>query len=187
MGLDIVEYVLVVEDLFEARLPDAELRHVRTPRDLAWVIQRALPPERRTRAGCLSQRAFYRLRNALLEIHPDLKRQELKPSAKCHSLNTSAGQPIRWQAVGEKLDIRLTNRFSAPGRVSSWLGLKAENLGALAERVVAERPSALREPDEGWTDEQIVEILLRVVEREQGLESHRHDGNSEFVRDMRMD
>ena len=187
MGLDIVAYVLAVEDLFEVRLPDAELRHAGTPRDLAGVIQRALPHDRPTRPGCLSQRAFYQLRKALLEIHPDLKRQELKPSTECHSLNISTDQPIRWRAVGEKLNIRLKDGVSAPGRVSRWLGLKAEKLGELTDQVVAERPWTLRKPDEGWTDGQIVEILLRVVEREQGLESRRYNGDSEFIRDMRMD
>jgi hypothetical protein len=45
----------------------------------------------------------------------------------------------------------------------------------------------LRDPDEGWAESQIAEILLRVVEREQALEPYRFDADSEFVRDMRMD
>ena len=51
MGLDIVEYVLAVEDLFEVRLPDAELRDAGTPREILLelfnepcltIVQRAL-------------------------------------------------------------------------------------------------------------------------------------------------
>lgn len=154
MGLDTVEYVFHVEDLFGVRLPDAELREARTPRDLARVIQRSLP-YKPSRPGCLSQRAFYRLRNAILEMHPELTRAEIRPDVEFHS--------------------------------RGWLGLRRETLGSLADRIVAEQPSTLRGPDEGWTDAQIVEILLRVVEQDQGLEPHRHNGDSEFVRDMRMD
>ena len=118
MGLDIVEYVMTVEELFEVRLPDAELRAVRTPRELARVVRRQLPKSR-----------------------------------------------VR----------------------DRWLQLRPSTLGSLAERVVAEHPATLRKSDEGWAESQIAEILLRVVEREQGLEPHRFDIDSEFVHDMGMD
>jgi hypothetical protein len=182
MGLDIVEYVMTVEDLFHVRLPDAELRAVRTPRELARVVQRQLPQGSRVRAGCLSQRAFYRVRNAVLEIHPDLERGSLTPTTVSYSLKTRDGQPLRWRAVGERLGFPLKDTFS-----KRWLQFGPNTLGTLAERVVAERPAMLRDPDEGWAESQIAEILLRVVEREQALEPYRFDADSEFVRDMRMD
>lgn len=182
MGLDIVEYVMTVEDLFDVRLPEAELRAVRTPRDLARVVQRRLPQDRRVRAGCLSQRAFYRVRNAVLETHPDLERKPLTPATVSDSLKTREGQPLRWRAVGKRLGFPLEDTFS-----SRWLQLGPNTLGTLAERVVAERPATLRNSDEGWADSQIAEILLRVVEREQGLEPHRFNADSAFVHDMGMD
>jgi hypothetical protein len=182
MGLDIVEYVMTVEDLFDVRLPDAELRAVRTPRQLARVVQRQLPQDRLVRVGCLSQRAFYRVRTAVLETHPDLERRSLRPATVSYSLKTRDGQQLRWPAVGERLGFPLKDTFS-----SRWLQLGPSTLGTLAERVVAERPATLRNSDEGWVESQIAEILLRVVEREQGLEPQRFDIDSEFVHDMGMD
>jgi len=181
MGLDIVEYVMTVEELFEVRLPDAELRAVRTPRELARVVHRQLPKSR-VRAGCFSQRAFYRVRTAVLETHPDLERKSLTPATVSSSLKTRDGQPLRWRAVGEQLGFALKDTFS-----NRWLQLRPSTLGSLAERVVAEHPATLRKSDEGWAESQIAEILLRVVEREQGLEPHRFDIDSEFVHDMGMD
>ena len=186
MGLDIVEYVLRVEDLFDVTLPESELREVRTPRDLARVVQRSLPT-RALRSGCLSQRAFYRLRKALLEVHPNLPRAELRPSTECYSLRTGGDETIHWGGVATKVGIRICDRFAAPSRVRDWLGFTPETLGSLAERVVAERPSTLVNANEGWTDSQIIEILLRVVEHDQGLEPHRHRADSKFVDDMGID
>jgi len=147
MGLDTVEYVLAVEDLFQVR----------------------------------------RLRNALLEKHPALNRQALRPGTACYSLEITSNTELNWRAVGENPNIKLKGSFSEPGCFSTWFGAKPVTLGELAERVVVEQPATLRNRDEGWTNEQLVEILLRLVEREQGLEPHRHHANSEFVREMRMD
>ena len=99
MGLDIVEYVTAVEEFFDVRMPDAELREVRTPRDLAEVVQRQLP-SKPTSYGCLSQRAFYRVRRAVVDAEPNLERRALRPDTPCHSLSTSA-EPVqighRWE------------------------------------------------------------------------------------------
>lgn len=38
MGLDLVEYVIAVENAFEIALPNDRLNQVRTPRDLAELV-----------------------------------------------------------------------------------------------------------------------------------------------------
>lgn len=180
MGLDLVEYVEAVEEFFDVRLPDTELRDARTPRDLAKVVKRhiATKPER---AGCLGQRSFYRVRNALLEVSPELKRHDLRPATRCYTVAAS------WPEVGKTLKLKVKDQFDPPSRLSKWLKLEPATLATLADRLVVERANDLKDPDEGWSDGQLGEILLRLVEREQGLEPHFFTGDSKYVQDMQMD
>jgi hypothetical protein len=180
LGLDLVEYVQAVEEFFEVRLPDAELREARTPRDLAKIVKHHLPakPER---AGCLGQRSFYLVRNALLEANPGLKRRELRAHTPCHTV------AAEWSEVGEKLKLKIKDHFYPPARLSKWLRLEPPTLATLSDRLIVERANDLKNTDESWSDGQLIEILLRLVEREQGLDPHYFNSDSKYVQDMQMD
>ena len=63
MGLDIVEYVMNVEEAFGVMIPDADAERIRTVRMLVdYLHDRAFVP---APGACLTQRAFYHLRRAV--------------------------------------------------------------------------------------------------------------------------
>jgi len=83
MGLDAVEIVMEVEEAFDIRIEDAEAVKVSTPRDLIELVMGKVA--RSDAAGCLTQRAFNRLRAALLRQLP-LKRQDIAPQIRMAEL-----------------------------------------------------------------------------------------------------
>jgi hypothetical protein len=85
------------------------------------------------------------------------------------------------------LELQLKGSYSAPGQVGRWLGLRPATLATLADELVVERADSLKRPEEAWSNGQIIENLLSLIEREQGLDPHHFNADSEFVEDMRMD
>src|SRR4051794_34785474 len=63
MGLDLLEFTVAVEEAFAFRFPDRDMPAITTPRRLIDYLTAHLPAG--TEPGCLSQRAFYRLRSAV--------------------------------------------------------------------------------------------------------------------------
>lgn len=83
MGLDTVELLLNVEECFGVAITDESAAQLTTPRQLSSHIAKLLAtqsPERNTAKTslCLSQRAFYRLRRALM-AETGLSRNALRP------------------------------------------------------------------------------------------------------------
>ena len=77
MGLDIVEFVMEVEEAFALRIPDSVAEKILTPRMLIdYVYSQTIDPRK---VGCLSQRAFYAVRRQLCE-RLDLPRSALRPT-----------------------------------------------------------------------------------------------------------
>ena len=63
MGLEIVKFVMEVEEAFQFRISDEEAQQLDTPRRCLDFIHGRVPQS--TNDFCLSQRAFYRLRRAV--------------------------------------------------------------------------------------------------------------------------
>lgn len=83
MGLDAVEILMQVEEVFDISIDDSAAVKLLTPRDLIEAIVSKV--ELADSAGCLTQRAFNLLRKALLR-HLPLKRREIAPSIPLASL-----------------------------------------------------------------------------------------------------
>ncbi len=83
MGLDAVEIVMEVEEAFDIRLEDAEVENISTPRELIQTVLGKVAQADAT--GCLTQRAFNRLRAALLRQLP-LKRRDIAPQVRMAAL-----------------------------------------------------------------------------------------------------
>lgn len=84
MGLDTVELLLNVEECFGVAITDESAAQLTTPRQLSSHVAKLLAtqsPERNTAKTnlCLSQRAFYRLRRALM-AETGLSRNALRPN-----------------------------------------------------------------------------------------------------------
>ena len=89
MGLDIVEFVMSVEEKFCIEIPDADAQNLTTPRKLMDLHHDKSKGWSRI-VGCLSQREFHRLRRALIARHW-ATRAGLKPDT---PLDESCQSPI---------------------------------------------------------------------------------------------
>ena len=93
MGLDIVEFVMDVEEAFGIYIPDDVAAELHTAGDLRDYLRevRGQAPD----SGCLSSSRFYRLRRALCE-QTGLDRREIAPGTSLESLLPRHGRRRRW-------------------------------------------------------------------------------------------
>lgn len=87
--LDDVEFIQDAERAFGVRLPDDELFRCSTVRDLFELVVRRLPDEAATANRCASAMCFYRVRQVILTLAPDLN---IRPSTPVRALR---GIPVR--------------------------------------------------------------------------------------------
>ncbi len=83
MGLEGIEILMEVEEAFDITIEDAEAEKSSTPGQLIDVVMSKVAHA--DAAGCLTQRAFNRLRAVLLSQLP-LKRRDIAPSARMAEL-----------------------------------------------------------------------------------------------------
>jgi acyl carrier protein len=102
MGLDSVEIVLRIEDEFSISLPDDELSSVRTVGELYELVLSKLD----TTPACLSSKAFYRTRQALVECL-GLPRQSIRPSTPLDSLLPRTSLVQKWQEIADRTGLAL--------------------------------------------------------------------------------
>ena len=100
MGLDAVEIVMEVEEAFDISLEDAEVEKITTPRDLINVVMSKVAQS--DTSGCLTQRAFNRLRAALLDQLP-LKRRDIAPKTRMADLVPRANRKTLLECLATEL------------------------------------------------------------------------------------
>ncbi len=107
MGLDAIEIIVQVEDIFEITLPDAEVSEVRTVGDLHELILRTLDARDEFGPGpCMTAMAFYRLRRALVEVAGQ-NRQAIRPAAPLGSVLPSRRRRALWRGLSERMGLTL--------------------------------------------------------------------------------
>jgi acyl carrier protein len=100
MGLDIVEFVMGVEERFGIEIPDDEAQRLTTPRLLVdYIMTRVKAGQDR---GCLTQREFHRLRRALIARHWGTRR-DVKPDTLLEAIVPRRDRRTLWQQLGEEL------------------------------------------------------------------------------------
>lgn len=109
MGLDTVEIVLRVEETFGVDLPDDELGSVRTVGDLHELLLRKLDGG----YACLSSRAFYRVRKALVDVL-GVKRNSVRPSSELAVILDQRSRPNVWREIEQQSGLRFP-RLEHPG------------------------------------------------------------------------
>ena len=104
MGLDTVELVMEVEERFGIELPDEELElDIRTVGDLEQLISRRYS-EKCSTTDCNSQKAFYRLRKALVE-ELGLERKQIKPDTPTEEVFPEASRIDTWTKISKKAQV----------------------------------------------------------------------------------
>ena len=120
MGLDLVEYVMAVEDTFEITLDDADLSNIRTVGEFHQLVLKEIgskPPiiGNTQRAVCASSRAFYSLRKALIRSGV-AGRRDITPPTSLESLIPKHRRRAVWDEIAGSMRCRLP-RLERPARL----------------------------------------------------------------------
>jgi len=184
MGLDLVEYVIAIEEAFEIAIPDADARRLETPNKLIDYLCARLgesedgPP--------LVQTGFYRLRNAIIE-ELGATRSSVKPTTKLGELTERSESEV-WVAVARRLQVKRNVLTHSP--VVGWLAklvrAPGRSVGDVARDVAMLKPVALKPKNSTWTRAQITEVATRLLEHETALIINSSQLDERFIQDLGM-
>lgn len=107
MGLEGVEIVMAVEESFGITIADDEAEKIRTPRALVELVCSKVAVT--DQANCLSQRAFYRARRALMDTL-GVTRKDIRLDTKLEQLIPASSRRESWQKLRQALK---ANRWPA--------------------------------------------------------------------------
>jgi hypothetical protein len=118
MGLDGVELVMTFEEDFGIAIPDAAAGGMVTPRHVTdFLFQK-----RGVGSGpCLSQRAFHRLRRALMRLGHE--RRTLRRETSLATLFPSRSRAGRWALLGHELGCSPWLPLERPPLLGRWMAL----------------------------------------------------------------
>ncbi|MBI4583884.1 MAG: acyl carrier protein [Planctomycetes bacterium] len=95
---DLIIFIMTVEETFGIYFPDADAEKIRTPRDLKRYLESRL--YQGPGSPCLSQRCFYRLRQALSKVL-STSRDLIRPGTKWKKLLPWWKRRRLWEALGK--------------------------------------------------------------------------------------
>ncbi len=120
MGLEIVEFVMSVEEKFGIEIPDADAEKLTTPRKLVDYIMTKVKTEEER--GCTTQREFHSLRRALIARHWTT-RQDLKPDTPLERIVPKPDRRSVWQQLGAEIQAARWPDLVRPKFVEAGLAL----------------------------------------------------------------
>jgi len=184
MGLDIVEYVVAIEDAFEITIPNADAATLDTPGKLIDYLCARLkgapdgPP--------LVQTAFYRLRSALAD-ELGVERRQVHPDSMLSDLSARTPSAV-WKGVASRLGVeaKLLTHAPAPQWLANLRVAPPRSVGDVARQLAMLAPAAVKPRASGWTRTQVTEVALRLLEHEIGLAVSPSQLDLTFVRDLGM-
>jgi hypothetical protein len=183
MGLDVVEFVVGLEEAFEIQIPDSDLVSLTTPRLLIDYLHSRLPKGHERR--CLSQRAFYAVRQEMV-ARLGLARPELRPNTELLSVLPSPHVQVAWNEIGESLGYPNWAR----ARGSNWfartfLPNRPRTLGDAARYVAVVTPAKVKPADEGWSWAEVAAVVAGQLRHHFDIRQYALDDR--FVEDLGMD
>ena len=184
MGLELVEYVIAIEEAFDIAIPDADARHLETPNKLIDYLCARLGESQD--GSPLIQTAFYRLRNAIIE-ELGLPRSRVQPTTKLSELTDRSESEV-WAAVARRLDVKRKVLTHSP--VVGWLAklvrARGRSVGDVARYLAMLKPLALKPKNSTWTRAQITEVATRLLEHETALSINSSQLDDRFIQDLGM-
>jgi acyl carrier protein len=120
MGLDGVELVMRIEEEFSIVLSDEEAASARTVGDLYELILSKI----KTTPDCLSSKAFYRARKALVESL-GAPRRSIRPATDLESLFPEPTRKKLWSRLTHTIDLRIPRLHYTRARKSEFLQIAA--------------------------------------------------------------
>jgi hypothetical protein len=187
MGLDLVEFTMEIEEAFDFRFPDEDTLGITTPRRLIDYLGQHLPAA--TDPVCLSQRAFYRLRQALA-TRLRSPRNAFRPGTPLLPIIPAASRNEIWDEVCTQVGAASASgwpRLAEPGWFDFFRRARAGTLREAALFLVARFPHVLKGDDAGWTRTQIAEVVHPLICNRFGLRRNQYTEDSRWREDMGID
>lgn len=174
MGLDSVEIVMMWEEAFGIEIADQEATVLRTPRQAIDLITTKLATHNAPHNGCLTLRAFHRLRQSI-RTATNVSRKRIYPQAEIKHL---LGEEHRrkWERV--RSDCGMS---SLPGL--GWFS--SRSVGEATRWMVTHAAKDLKSPGEPWTRAEIRHVVRAVVTEVTCVEDYEDD--DDFVYDIGID
>ena len=94
--MDLVEFVMEIEEAFHIHISDEEAQQINTPRRLINYVYGRLPHS--SDGFCVSQRAFYQLRRVLL-AKTNITRSSIEPNTKVLAILPNEGREETWASI----------------------------------------------------------------------------------------
>ena len=178
MGLDIVEFVMEVEEAFDVRFPDRDLEWITTPRILIDYLHRRMGYGA---ASCPTQRAFYAVR------------RELRNQLGNASLNVRPGTPLvdvlpeperrrTWAQVGQRLGVRGWPRAGPGTWLSNLFVRRVQTVGDAARYAAGYLTVRNNPPDRVWSGCEIHCVVDRIIREHFAVSDYSLDDR--FVEDF---
>ena len=183
MGLDGVEIVLAVEEEFGVPISDAEAESLRTPGMIIdYICSTVLDPSAvgvRNTDGvlrCSTQRAFYRIRKAILESTTS-RRSALLPETELRTLFKGKGGRKEWNRFRQSLCL---GSFLYPSGLLAQ-AFPAKTVDDLIIRLQAREPYFLRERG-NWSREEVELRVRDIISEQLGIADFSND--DDLIRDL---
>ncbi len=177
MGLDSVELVLAWEDSFGIQISDAEAERIFTTRQAAERIYEQLRSSGPEDFGCLSLRAFNKLRRAFLD--EGIPRHAVRPEARVTHLLPSRQRRDALIMVCQRAGLE------PPRRLPFGLQLTFGRVRDIVIDAVIGQHSSLRLPGHGWSLSQVREVVRAVIYAQLAL--RRFSDDADFIKDLKID
>jgi hypothetical protein len=177
MGLDSLELILACEESFGISISDAEAQTILTTRQLIELIFEKVRSDRPEDSGCLSMRAFFRLRKAFED--EGVLRRDVRPDAEVAALLPSRRKRDILCAVIERAGFHPLKRL--PFGLQFTFG-RVRNI--VTDAVISQH-EALRLPGYGWSLAQVREVVRAIMFTQLAL--RRFSDDAEFVKDLGVD
>jgi hypothetical protein len=190
MGLDVIEFMMAVEDAFQFRFSDEECVDLTTPRRLIDFLTANLPTA--AQYVCPSQRIFYRLRTSLTK-RLGCSRSTFHPNTSLLCLIPSAMKKTVWQEVRQDLGptgMPHWPRLDSPGWFDWFRTARIDTLREATVWLAAHTPGAwkiVQGHEAGWTRDQVAEAVHRLIEENFGIQRPHYTEDSRWTEDMGYD
>ena len=179
LGLDSVEFLMAIEDAFGITIPNTDAEQLATPRLLADYLEGRLGGHNAS-VACRTQRAFYRVRSAVVRAHR-VPREVLQPSTPWADVLPRRGFRNEWRRMKHVVGVPAWPGTSLFGRSPASAG----TLGDTARFLATNAPAALMRPDEDWSRPEIERLIKELLETDLGIRSF--SWNASFAQDLRVD
>jgi hypothetical protein len=177
MGLDTVELILAWEESFGISISEADAQTMFTTRQVTErIFEKVRLGDRPEDHGCLSLRAFFRLRKELEAA--EVSKHIVKPDAKLSDLLPGRRRRDVLNTVLERTG------FRPQKKLPFGLQLTFGRVRDVVLDAVISQHEALRLPGHGWSRAQVREVVRGIMATQLALKKFSDD--AEFIKDLRL-